>query len=882
MKENHIQRNLFLIVLIVVLTIFGAVKTFSQSYFESGGFPIYFMHRNQASFSAGETYTSGLSLQYVSRSDENIIESKKGLNAKIMSPCYIGNGSGNYTITSFSIGTSHTIRVGCDLYQLSATGCLFSGATSNYISYEPANNRFNYRVNSVGNYITYDATPGMKDIVITRAGQAVEIFVDGVSVGTVTIALANNVNMNVATLFRVSSTYLNCPVQYIGVDSYFYVYLNDPTKPTDISGNQRVFNTSSITSANSTFDYNDGLVGTGFSTWVKAGSPDIQLAYFNGAPCTTPNTGYMSGYTHLSDTPTDTDDIIIAPNHRIDFNPYDSTDVLLTNFDRSNTTYHNATARAGSDYNASEPFVWQIEDISDPYIYYSWKNNGYAGMVHSKITNDGENISLLDEMLVYSVDKKNNSENIVQVYCGINNFTTPSVVSYTTDANGYINLLDTVNSDWWGSASAKTPYENFAIIQPILNNSRYTKVTICDNPTDIYYLSQPIISITDNQDLDINCDLRPMEGLAGVVAQNIAAGATTFTASSAANFNEGEWISVTDDDQLQTYDTYRGWSGEILDITGNVITLDNPCGLTITAASNARFAHANNVVIVEADSIDVNILGEINGNSINQYQYHPVRENPVTEQQRAGCGITFWKTAGGSINGKISNSLLHNCAVTGNAANDISGVIVKSGCDFSYGHDKNIVFKYADDIVIEGGRFNYAIWEDGVTFYSTCNDATITGDIECDSNARYGFAWNNECTGLISSSTINASGNTDYGLIIRGGNSSFDTILTTDRILIDYDYTDAINFDANRIEITGCVKPLTTPIVWLHGNIQNINMDYLSITGCTGIGIVADELSGGFPDNVTINGGGIFSHTGDHVDIAVGSDVTFTNFTYTP
>jgi len=99
MREKHIQRNLFIIVLVILLSIFGASKAFNQSYFESNGFPIYFMHRGAASFSTpvtpGIPYADDLLSNYSIRQGNFFIDPLNNDTAEILIPEFKGNGAVN-------------------------------------------------------------------------------------------------------------------------------------------------------------------------------------------------------------------------------------------------------------------------------------------------------------------------------------------------------------------------------------------------------------------------------------------------------------------------------------------------------------------------------------------------------------------------------------------------------------------------------------------------------------------------------------------------------------------------------------------------------------------------------------------------------------------
>nr|AKH47532.1 hypothetical protein [uncultured marine virus] len=130
----------------------------------------------------------------------------------------------------------------------------------------------------------------------------------------------------------------------------------------------------------------------------------------------------------------------------IDFDPTASTDAKLDNFDRSNATIFNNTARAGADYDSSNPYRFHVDNITDPLVYCMFFNVGYKGKIFAKIiaalTGLVYKPTLYKEELNYSTDKKGDDEYKVMKYCGIGGYAFLDANNEPiTDANGYVIII---------------------------------------------------------------------------------------------------------------------------------------------------------------------------------------------------------------------------------------------------------------------------------------------------------------------------------------------------------------------------------------------------------------------------------------------------------
>jgi hypothetical protein len=213
----------------------------------------------------------------------------------------------------------------------------------------------------------------------------------------------------------------------------------------DVSGNG---NHGTWSGTGSRYGYNKNgstyLNTQGYSLWQKESNPDIQVPFdIDGDPLSlTPGTDIPTGYTHSYDNASGGSNWNMA-DALIDFDPDDTLDSNLDNFDRSNTTIYSADARSGVDYDAGNPYRFHINNL-DPRIYLPWRNVGYRGKMFSKIIlGEYEELRYIREILNYSTDYTDGDEFRIMRYCGY------SLIiqydengDYITDGDGYVLLRD--------------------------------------------------------------------------------------------------------------------------------------------------------------------------------------------------------------------------------------------------------------------------------------------------------------------------------------------------------------------------------------------------------------------------------------------------------
>jgi hypothetical protein len=158
----------------------------------------------------------------------------------------------------------------------------------------------------------------------------------------------------------------------------------------------------------------------GYSLWEHATSDDIQVSFDTdgNALSLTPGTNIPTGYTKTRD--------VLAGGTKwnmqdalIDFDPDDGTDAAIAILDRSNATYQTATSRAADNYDAANPYRYQVNEIADPRIYDTYFEAAYKDRIFGKVILDGTDLIRYDEVLNYGTVKAGSNLVTVQEYCGI-------------------------------------------------------------------------------------------------------------------------------------------------------------------------------------------------------------------------------------------------------------------------------------------------------------------------------------------------------------------------------------------------------------------------------------------------------------------------------
>lgn len=410
----------------------------------------------------------------------------------------------------------------------------------------------------------------------------------------------------------------------------------------------------------------------------------------------------------------------------------------------------------------------------------------------------------------------------------------------------------------------------------------FSKVVIGTDPSEVFVISQPIYP-NQYQNLVINGTLKIQDGVTVNVTSDVAPTDTTVDVDDVSDLAVGQWLAVTDDDQVVLYATDRGWCGRITDITGLTVTLDNQCPLTIEVSDNARASLCQNCILVLNSNVTISGIGVIDNNASAQDQIHPVYGIGEAEQQRAGCCVTLWEADDFRIDGvSCINGLLHCIALTGETAvGDCVNVWV-SNLVAQNGHDKCILVRHVDHCHIDNVIADGANYEDGITFYTFNRYAFVT-NVSCINNNRAGFFWNAESI-YLTASNITTYGNTYRGIYVTAAYANFfNCICIGDWVSI---YNPApLLYDPHDIQFSNLQIINTTydQCLLLWGDVNRVIITNLIIEGCDTSGgldaaITSKAVGGDDPQEVLIAHGGVYNHTGVTTDISVGSDVTFANF----
>jgi hypothetical protein len=227
----------------------------------------------------------------------------------------------------------------------------------------------------------------------------------------------------------------------------------------------------------------------------------------------------------------------------------------------------------------------------------------------------------------------------------------------------------------------------------------------------------------------------------------------------------------------------------------------------------------------------------------------------------------------------VRDCLMHNISINGHdgTAQYYNTNIELINPESYDGHDKNVLVRDIDGFTLTGKLITEgAVWEDGLMFYTLCKNITVN-EVEANDCKRAGLYWNSaQCEGLIVNK-LTTSGN-GRGLYITAKDAVINDVTSSDIALLSNVYNNADNIVVNGLTITGAVG---TNILQLSGNVRNSTINDLVITGCTGVGIKCDSDAGtpsDPPENILIDGGGIYNNTGDKFSIEGGTDITFTNF----
>jgi hypothetical protein len=402
-------------------------------------------------------------LNYSSRSGLDLIESKLGLNAKIIPSCGKFDAT-NYltqTVANFASGVASGF-VETDVYYNGTSTPIYVFSSSdigrsdtyvlcNISGGKPRINVRNYSPAFSNVYIADAAiSTGWHRIKWESTGSAYKLYVDGELVdGSATSgsddgkwysSVLNRDNIVIGADIR--TTLQASQLHYIS-----YVNFNDTNKwyitgaglyEYDVVGGVHLTWTGM---AHVQYDIavpSTGLqmLNIGHSLYEKDGELDEYVPY------TSSDTPYdadafLSTYTKIGDKPGGTTFHNLAYS-LIDLDYADGADANLANFDRSNTTIYADAARTDHAYDVSNVYRFIAKDIFDPRVYFTWRNVGYKGMYFAEIEDDALNIIKMKSMKLLLTDIKNSLEYRAMVDLGIGSFVVIEGGIFLVDENGYV------------------------------------------------------------------------------------------------------------------------------------------------------------------------------------------------------------------------------------------------------------------------------------------------------------------------------------------------------------------------------------------------------------------------------------------------------------
>lgn len=449
--------------------------------------------------------------------------------------------------------------------------------------------------------------------------------------------------------------------------------------------------------------------------------------------------------------------------------------------------------------------------------------------------------------------------------------------------------LNSVDVDDLGAVSDGVT-DNFAVIQGALNDVANGTIIIGESQSDIYLVSQPIY-IPSWKKLIVNGTLKLKDATIANLTADVDIDTTTVTVDSVVGFAEGEWIAISNDAMpavggVSTQTRKVASTGKIVSIVGNDITLDVGVYYAVTATDNAKVGHYQNVITVwNSKHIEISGTGLIDGNLANQYDVGGVANG---QWEETGTGIMIAGYVEDiSVSGlEVKNNILHGLAFYGNIVPIPYGVSLYD-LNVHHNHDKNIVGYRFRDVSISDVEASDAMFEDGITLYTSLADITVT-NVVTNRNPRGGLTWGASCVGLalngLYAEDCSAYGGGSGGLYIMGSgvvaqdislkrcNLFFENTTHLADYCKDNILSDVI-VDGNEFDTTNDAA------VDFLGHCTNIVINNLLVENCAGTAFKSTE-SGiqDAPEGLEINGGSLVDHTGTKEDYMVGTDITFTDF----
>lgn len=324
-------------------------------------------------------------LDYSSRSGNSFLETGSGsnLNARLLSPVFVGNGSGYYEATNkrYFSTDDWVFYIDLELFGTPGTETIFAQSYNNvYFQIQNASSKWQFNmkdaVNNRNISIAYATLPIAArkysfKFVHDKDGSTT-IYESGIQVGTASGTFTNVAASDHTYYGSGTGALMSSNVAIISSRVYSDLtettlvasYIFQGAGTYDVSGNNNNLTSKSIVAANKKYSLNGSLycLDSGWTLWQKAASADIRVP----SGCTT--SPIAVGYLATKDYVGSLTGINMA-DCLVGFNETGSADTKLEIFDRSNTTRQEDASRTSTYYDATSLATKSRYHISEVYPY---------------------------------------------------------------------------------------------------------------------------------------------------------------------------------------------------------------------------------------------------------------------------------------------------------------------------------------------------------------------------------------------------------------------------------------------------------------------------------------------------------------------------------
>lgn len=360
-----------------------------------------------------------------------------GIYGTLLAPYFVANGTDDYATKAVNLlPAAESGSVEARVLVVDGVQNIFfesgdAAATNKYILLTITTARklsINVRTAAANNVMESGALlEGWHTVKCVSTGTAYGMVIDGV-VATFTATggtddgnwfadVTNRDDISIGALRRTTVAYGAAAVAWVKVDEGVngWWVCNNPYFVYDKSANA---NHLTIGGSGAKIAYGSGgsndLMTNGYSKWIKAASPDIQVPYTaaGAAISLVAGTNIPAGYSKDSDISGNSSYYNFA-DALFNFDPTGSTDSKLDVFDKSNSTIHVATGSMAY-YNASYPYGWLGSELKTYTEYNAYFNAAYQDRLFTKVES-----GLLKEILNCWAKQSGDDLVMAKKYCEI-------------------------------------------------------------------------------------------------------------------------------------------------------------------------------------------------------------------------------------------------------------------------------------------------------------------------------------------------------------------------------------------------------------------------------------------------------------------------------